>query len=34
MQALVLGGEVVAIITIAASEDDFVAGHVEPGSRV
>jgi hypothetical protein len=27
MQALVLRGEVVAILTLAAGEDDFVSGH-------
>jgi hypothetical protein len=27
MQALVLVGEVVAILTIAASQNDFIAGH-------
>jgi hypothetical protein len=27
VQALVLGGEVIAILTLAAGEDDLVAGH-------
>ena len=29
VEALVLRGEVIAILTIAASENDFVAGHVK-----
>src|SRR6185312_1896726 len=27
VQALVLGGEVVAVLTLAAREDDFISGH-------
>jgi hypothetical protein len=27
VQALVLGGEVVAVLAVAASQNDFVAGH-------
>ena len=39
MQALVLRGEVIAILTLAAGEDDFVARHFDnrvegPGARV
>jgi hypothetical protein len=30
MQALVLHGEVVAILALAAREDDFVPSHLEP----
>jgi hypothetical protein len=30
MQALVLGGEVIAILTLAAGENDFVSWHNTP----
>jgi hypothetical protein len=30
MQALVLRGEVIAILTVAAREDDLVSGHRKP----
>jgi hypothetical protein len=34
MEALVLHGEVVAILTLAAGEDDLFAGHLGASSKV
>jgi hypothetical protein len=34
VQALVLHGEVVAVLTLAASEDDLFAGHLNPSLKV